>query len=203
MEFCSDLAQLENRSCAPGGDRGSLCLLTPRTAPREPLFRQHRPKAVRSLQVRAFNRLAVETAGMSAEPLWAGRKAGPRLRLSRCDSDTRAPAHTIFHNIAVDGQRGCRHSQNSASVRSGGNDEPSHWVAACGDCGPFSPRLCVGSGRRHEVQQAGYLAGSSSNVIAGTLFFGMVGAAVAASSTQEALKDPKNYHRRPSMPKAG
>jgi hypothetical protein len=37
---------------------------------------------------------------------------------------------------------------------------------------------------------------ATGNVIAGTLLFGMVGGAVAASSTQEALKDPKNYHRR-------
>jgi hypothetical protein len=37
---------------------------------------------------------------------------------------------------------------------------------------------------------------ATSNVIAGTVLFGLVGATVAASSTQEALKDPKNYHRR-------
>jgi hypothetical protein len=37
---------------------------------------------------------------------------------------------------------------------------------------------------------------ATGNVIAGTLLFGMVGGAIAASSTQEALKDPKNYHRR-------
>ena len=37
---------------------------------------------------------------------------------------------------------------------------------------------------------------ATSNVIAGAVLFGLVGATVAASSTQEALKDPKNYHRR-------
>ena len=37
---------------------------------------------------------------------------------------------------------------------------------------------------------------ATSDVIAGTVLFGLVGATVAAASTQEALKDPKNYHRR-------
>jgi hypothetical protein len=37
---------------------------------------------------------------------------------------------------------------------------------------------------------------ATGNVIAGTLLFGMVGGAIAASSTQDALKDPKNHHRR-------
>jgi hypothetical protein len=37
---------------------------------------------------------------------------------------------------------------------------------------------------------------ATANVIAGTVLFGLVGATVAASSTQEAMKDPKNYHRR-------
>jgi hypothetical protein len=37
---------------------------------------------------------------------------------------------------------------------------------------------------------------ATANVVAGTVLFGLVGGAVAASSTQEALKDPKNYHRR-------
>lgn len=37
---------------------------------------------------------------------------------------------------------------------------------------------------------------ATTNVIVGTALFGLVGATVAAVSTEEALKDPKNYHRR-------
>ncbi|MDX2204756.1 MAG: hypothetical protein NW223_18550 [Hyphomicrobiaceae bacterium] len=37
---------------------------------------------------------------------------------------------------------------------------------------------------------------ATSNVLVGTVLFGLVGATVVAASEKEALKDPKNYHRR-------
>lgn len=39
-------------------------------------------------------------------------------------------------------------------------------------------------------------AEATGGVVAGTVLFGLVGAAVTAAATEQDLKDPKNYHRR-------